>query len=394
MKNNFLFYFFSLFILFFFLELLFTVSHPELANNQVHKFVDSERTISKSKNTWYKFFDIDGSVKYRYHKKTSEFFNYQNSENIINKKNVFVFGDSVTGGFGVNLQDTYFYHAESLINQVLDSDKKINVFSIARFGDNFRDMIKGLNLIEGLIKEDDFIIYQFNFNDIVDVNYAPVTDDTDDTDDTDVKIKEPSKFIIKFNDWRKSFLNKSALIRVMQHYAGIIKWNIQKLSSPKRMILKQELFKKCGNLGFSTLGQYTYSFGTKQFEKKSLKIWDEFEKDLINLNEYLKLKKLNFAVIISPISLQIPHHEGINHRGLSFQCSTIDGYKKIIETLSNINIDIIDPVDDFIDYSKITHQNDNFKPLFHPYDTNHPNETGHYLMAKKLYFYLYNLLKV
>ena len=135
----------------------------------------------------------------------------------------------------------------------------------------------------------------------------------------------------------------------MQHYAGIIKWNIQKLSSPKRMILKQELFKKCGNLGFSTLGQYTYSFGAKQFEKKSLKIWDEFEKDLINLNEYLKLKKLNFAVIISPISLQIPHHEGINHRGLSFQCSTIDGYKKIIETLSNVNIDIIDPVDDFID---------------------------------------------
>ena len=385
MKNFFFIPILSLIALFIFLEILFTATHPQLAKNQVHKYIDEERTISKSKNTWYKFFDIDGRVKYRYHKKTSEFYNPNNTNTNLNKRNVYIFGDSVTGGFGVNFQDTYFYHAENLVNQSLDIDQQINIYSVARFGDNLRDMIKGLDLIKELIQENDFIIYQFNFNDIVEVNYAPVDYSN---------IKQPSKLTIKFNDWRKSFLNKSAFIRVMQHYAGVIKWNKQKLSSPKQLLLKRELFKKCGNLGFTSLGQYTYSYGAEQFKEKSQKLWSEFEKNLNNLNEYLKLKNLNFAVIISPISLQIPHHNEINHRDLSFKCSTIDAHKKIREILSKINVDVIDPVEDFINYSKITNQNDNFNLLFHPYDTNHPNEIGHYLIGKKLYSYLYKLLKV
>ena len=44
----------------------------------------------------------------------------------------------------------------------------------------------------------------------------------------------------------------------------------------------------------------------EQFEDKSNKIWDQFEKELILLNEFLKSKELKFAIIISPISLQIP----------------------------------------------------------------------------------------
>ena len=374
------------FLLFFsFLEIIFKVTHPDLATNQIHKYVNEERTISKSKNTWYKFFNIKDQVKYRYHKKTSEF--YDDDENKFNKnnKNVFVFGDSVTGGFGVNFQNTYFYHSEILINEVLEKTEQINIYSIARFGDNFRDMIKGTEYINSLLKENDIIIYQFNYNDLVEVNYNP---------SPNVELKQPPKIIIKFNDWRKSFLNKSTFLRVMQHYAGILKWEMQKLSSPKELIKNRELFKKCGNLGFTTLGQYTYSYGAKQFEEKSLKIWNLFEKDLILLNDYLKSKKLNFAVIISPISLQIPHHEEINHRNLNFNCSTIDAHKKILEILNQNSIDIIDPTNDFITYSKITNQNNNFNYLFHPYDTNHPNELGHYLMGKKLYSYLYNLLKI
>ena len=374
------------FLLFFsFLEIIFKVTHPDLATNQIHKYVNEERTISKSKNTWYKFFNIKDQVKYRYHKKTSEF--YDDDENKFNKnnKNVFVFGDSVTGGFGVNFQNTYFYHSEILINEVLEKTEQINIYSIARFGDNFRDMIKGTEYIDSLLKENDIIIYQFNYNDLVEVNYNP---------SPNVELKQPPKIVIKFNDWRKSFLNKSTFLRVMQHYAGILKWEMQKLSSPKELIKNRELFKKCGNLGFTTLGQYTYSYGAKQFEEKSFKIWNLFEKDLILLNDYLKSKKLNFAVIISPISLQIPHHEEINHRNLNFNCSTIDAYKKILEILNQNSIDIIDPTNDFITYSKITYQNNNFNYLFHPYDTNHPNEFGHYLMGKKLYSYLYNLLKI
>ena len=373
------------FLLFFsFFELLSKVTHPELAKNQIHKFVNTERTISKSKNTWYKFFDIKDKVKYRFHNKTSEFYNDDENHFSNNTKNVFVFGDSVTGGFGVNFQDAYFYHSKILINEVLEKEDQLNIYSIARFGNNFRDMIKGVGYIEKLLKENDIIIYQFNYNDLVEVNYNP---------NPNIEVKQPSKIIISFNDWRKSVLNKSALMRVMQHYAGIFKWKMQKLSSPKQIIRNRELLKKCGNLGFTSLGQYTYSYGAKQFKEKSLEIWNLFEKDLILLKDYLKLKKLNFGVIISPISLQIPHHEKINHRNLNFNCSTIDAHKKITEILTQNNIDVIDPTNDFITYSKITYQNNNFNYLFHPYDTNHPNEFGHYLMGKKLYSYLYNLLK-
>ncbi|MBK69552.1 MAG: hypothetical protein CMF54_07170 [Legionellales bacterium] len=385
MKKNILYFSASFILMFFFLEILSRAIYPELSKNQIHKYVDDFRTISKSKNFWYKKFKInDGTVKYRHHKNTSNFYIEDFVDIKKRKNNIFLFGDSVTGGFGVNFQETFFYHAQSLLNQNLSYKDSVKIYSIARFGDNFRDMQKGLKIISKLTKKNDIILYQFNFNDILEVNYTPPNINT--------VQKQPSKIKIYFNDFRKSVLNSSTFLRLLQHKAGLFKWKLGKISI-KNIILKQELFKKCGNLGFTSLGQYTYSYGAKQFEDKAKKVWLEFEKDLIELNEFLKLKELKFAVIISPISLQIPHHEKINHRDLNFECSTIDGRKKIKEILKKHNIDIIDPTKDFIQYAEITNQNDNNNLLFHPYDTNHPNEFGHLLIGKKLYSYLYNLLK-
>ena len=70
----------------------------------------------------------------------------------------------------------------------------------------------------------------------------------------------------------------------------------------------------------------------------------------------------------------------------------IDAVKAVVGGKKQ-SIDIIDPTEDFIQYAEITNQNDNNNLLFHPYDTNHPNEFGHLLIGKKLYSYLYNLLK-
>ncbi len=384
MKKNILYSSATFILIFFFLEILSRAIYPELSKNQIHKHVDQFRTISKSKNSWYKQFKIGGGhiVKYRHHKNTSIFYNEDLEDIKTRKNNIFLFGDSVTGGFGVNLQDTFFHHAEDLLNENLFKDP-IKIYSIARFGNNFRDMQMGIKNMSEIIKKNDIILYQFNFNDIVEVNYAPPN--------TGPQV-QPSKIKIFFNDFRKSFLNHSSFFRLLQHKAGIFKWKSQKISI-KNLIIKQELFKKCGNLGFSSLGQYTYSYGAKQFEDKSKKIWDQFEKELITLNEFLKSKELKFAIIISPISLQIPHHEKINHRELNFDCSTIDARQKIAEIVNKQSIDLIDPTDDFIRYSEITNQNDNVNLLFHPYDTNHPNEFGHLLIGKKLYLYLYNVLK-
>ena len=385
MKKNIIYFILSFILIISFLEILSTAIYPELSKNQIHKYVDEYRTISKSKNTWYKKFKLSDNfhIKFRHHKNTSEFYN-ENQVILKNRKNnIFLFGDSVTGGFGVNLQDTFFHYAETLLNKNLTNNNPIKIYSIARFGNNFRDMQKGIMYLSEITKKNDIVLYQFNFNDIVEVNYAP----PDSTPHA-----QPSKIKIYFNDLRKSFLNHSTFFRLLQHKAGVLKWKSQKISL-KNLIIKQELFKKCGNLGFSTLGQYTYSYGAKQFKDKSNKIWDQFEKELISLNNCLKSKELKFAIIISPISLQIPYHEKINHRGLNFNCSTIDARKKITEIVNKQSIDLIDPTEDFIRYAEITNQNDNVNLLFHPYDTNHPNEFGHLLIGKKLYLYLNNVLK-
>ena len=387
MKKNILYFSASFILIFFFLEILSRAIYPELSKNQIHKHVDQFRTISKSKNSWYKNFKIEDRhiVKYRHHKNTSIFYNEDFEDIKTRKNNIFLFGDSVTGGFGVNLQETFFYHAQNLLNQNLSYKDPVKIYSIARFGDNFRQIQKGLKIMSKLTKKNDIILYQFNFNDILEVNYTP-------SNNNKTISKQPFKIIIQFNVLRKSFLNHSTFLRLLQHKAGVFKWKLQRISIIN-LIFKQELFKNCGSLGFTSLGQYTYSYGAKQFEDKAKKVWLEFEKDLIELNEFLKLKELQFAVIISPISLQIPHQEKINHRGLNFECSTIDGRKKITEILKKHSIDIIDPTEDFIQYAEITNQNDNNNLLFHPYDTNHPNEFGHLLIGKKLYSYLYNLLK-
>ena len=385
MKKNIIYFILSFILIISFLEILSTAFYPELSKNQIHKYVDEYRTISKSKNTWYKKFELsdDFHIKFRHHKNTSEFYS-ENKVNLIDRKNnIFLFGDSVTGGFGVNLQDTFFHYAESLLNKNNISNNPIKIYSVARFGNNFRDMQKGIKYLSEITKKNDIVLYQFNFNDIVEVNYAP----PDSTPHV-----QPSRIKIYFNDLRKSFLNHSTFFRLLQHKAGILKWKLQKISL-KNLLTNQELFKKCGNLGFSTLGQYTYSYGAKQFKDKSNKIWDQFEKELTSLNNFLKSKELKFAIIISPISLQIPYHEKINHRALNFNCSTIDARKKITEIVSKQSIDLIDPTEDFIRYAEITNQNDNVNLLFHPYDTNHPNEFGHLLIGKKLYLYLHNVLK-
>ena len=373
-----------IFFLLVFLEIISVYTHPGLVN-QIHKSVDNEKIISKGITAWFKEFKLkENNVTFRYHSKKNPYYNNEVDTELGDNINVFVFGDSVTGGFGVTYQDAFPNITQELLNYTYSNDLKI--FSVNRFGNNLRDVIFGINLIEEKLKKDDIIIFQFNYNDIVEVNYKP---------EELKKLKpppEPSKLKIILNDFRKNYLNTSTFLRVLQHYAGNIKWKIKKINSLKNIIIKKELFKKCGSLGSITLGQYTYSYGAKEYDSKSKEIWKVFENDLISLNEYLKNKKLKFAVLISPISLQVSKQEKINARDLNFECSTIDARDKIKTILNSNSIDMIDPLDDFNKYAEISYFNENYDNmyLFHPYDTNHPNKIGHFIMGKKLYSYLFN----
>lgn len=393
-----------LIIFFIFLEIFFSSLFPEFAKNQIHKEVGSERIVSKSINAWYsKFNFVKTTVYHRYHKKSFVGSLYPlKKKSFINNRNIYVFGDSVSGGFGVTLQDTYFYVAEDLIKKTIDP--KINIFSVSGFGHNFKSIASGIKNLEEIIKDNDVVIYQFNYNDINHAHYVIDKDVMDkDVMDKDVIEKdfisrkkttpEPSKLKVYFNDFRKGYLNHSTALRVLQHYAGKIKWSLGKIETLKNIVFHQRLFKKCGSLGYSTLGQYTFAYGAKNYQLNSHKLWIEFENELIKINNYLKSKNLKFAVIISPISLQVAHHDEINSRNLSFQCSTIDAASKINKILDDNNIDIIDPLVDFNKYSKISYQNENKTHLFLPHDTNHPNKKGHSIMGNKMYIYLLDILK-
>jgi len=50
MKKNIIYFILSFILIISFLEILSTAFYPELSKNQIHKYVDEYRTISKSKN--------------------------------------------------------------------------------------------------------------------------------------------------------------------------------------------------------------------------------------------------------------------------------------------------------------------------------------------------------
>ena len=80
------------------------------------------------------------------------------------------------------------------------------------------EICKGINDMSKITKND-IILYQFNFNDIVEVNYAPPNSTPQ---------AQPSKIKIYFNDLRKSFLNHSSFFRLLQHKAGNLNGNCRK----------------------------------------------------------------------------------------------------------------------------------------------------------------------
>ena len=164
-------YFIYISLLLVFLEILSVYTHPGLVN-QIHKRVDKEKLISKGITAWFKKFEINGqNVSFRYHSKKNPYYNNNIDNKLVDSTNVFIFGDSVTGGFGVTYQDAFPYVAQELLHDTYSKDLKI--FSINRFGSNLRDVVFGISLMEEKLKKDDIVIFQFNYNDIVEVNYKP-----------------------------------------------------------------------------------------------------------------------------------------------------------------------------------------------------------------------------
>ena len=181
------------------------------------------------------------------------------------------------------------------------------------------------------------------------------------------------KLIIKTNTFRYKYLNHSSLFKLVQHHASIAARNTKGT---------------CKERNLDALGPYTYGYFAKNYEDKSQKLWDIFFSEVIKTNQRLNKLDVKFLILIPPISLQVKNHDKINKLNYDLNCSTKNGHEYIVKILKENNIKFIDALPTFINYM------DNFADkseyLFHSYDTNHPNEKGHELIADAIFKKLKN----
>lgn len=338
---------FVIILILIFLETLSRFLFPQFNQSQIVYSDNKKVRVSLGKKGFYEnYINLDKNFFFRYDPDNKKEFNKNN-------KNIFFIGDSVTWGYGVKYENTYY----SQFKKKLTSKKIIDVHAGSNMGTSYTenlDFIKK-DLIK-ILKSNDIVVYQFNYNDI-----TPF-------DSVDIKLKQDNlfnKFFKNFQRFRYKYLNHSHLIKVMGYYSSLF------VNSPKGNL-------SCKEKGINSLGMYTYAFFSDGFLKESQNLWDNFEMKIIEVNEILTKKNIKFIVLISPISLQVKNHDNNNKYKLDLNCSKKNPHEYIISKLNKGSIMYVDPTNDFILSSE---QN---LTLFHPYDTNHPNKFGHKIIGEKI----------
>lgn len=341
-------------LIFLFFELLTRFFFKEFNENSIYYDIDKYHRISKGKDTFFQYID---KTKFR----VSKF----NEKILFNKKNSYWFlGDSITNGYGVNFEDTYYQKFKKIINDDL------NVYASSEYNTNFKNTFANLNnSIYKFLKDDDVVIYQFNFNDIIEI--AKKNENFESKDLTNNGL---IKMINNTNVYRYKYLNHSSFFKLLQHHASIAARKTKGTCSERKI---------------HALGPYTYAYFAKGYEEKSQNLWDIFINDVIRTNLELKSYNVNFLVLIPPISLEIIKHEKINKLNYDLKCSTRNAREYLINLLNKNNIGYIDALPKFNNYIKNI-KKENPSILFHPYDTNHPNEKGHELIAETIFDYFKN----
>ena len=140
------------------------------------------------------------------------------------KNNIWLLGDSVTNGHGVDFNDTY----HSQFNFYL---KKKNIFfniiPVSDVDTSFPDHKDTFDIIKNFVKKNDLLIYQFNYNDIMKV----VKSDTIlnkkkillGPDDLALKVSGEKwrQIIHDVNKFRYKYLNYSTFFKFLQYHASL-----------------------------------------------------------------------------------------------------------------------------------------------------------------------------
>ena len=360
--KNLLFQISIILIFFIILEIISIKLFPEYSANQLyigkHKFDESKTTaVSKNQN---QFFEKFKGFNTRTDLTES---NMRFNENY---KTIWVFGDSVSNGYGLKYTDTFFYNLKKSLNSI---QKQFNVFSVSDYGNNLDNVYEIIINNDQIFQENDYLIFQFNYNDILPQSYLDKG-----LGRVKTEVSFFRKFVSNFDTIRYNYLHRSTFFRVLTHYASV---------------LRRKTSGSCESRDLDALGQYTFSYGSKKYYKESISAWNNFEQKISKLQLLTTERNLNFIVLISPISLQVPGHKKLNFHNYDLNCSFIDGREKILQILDRNKIDFADPLDLFKDYANLDIKENNFEPLFFEYDTNHPNAKGNLLMSISLFETIY-----
>lgn len=336
-------YLLYIFFLFLSFELFIYFLFPDFRESKIYYTVDDKTKVSMGIKNHYKIYN---ELRTRVKNENSKInFNHNN--------NLWIIGDSVTDGYGVEFNDTFY----SVLNSYLKTKGvKTNIFAISFYADSTINNIGKFYKIKNLINENDFLIYQFNFNDIV-----PFSNNENIRTSNTKNILR--KIIHKTNKFRYKYLTHSVFFKFLFHHAGIF---IRNTSG------------SCTERGLDALGPYTYTYFGKGFEEDSYILWENFKKNILEIKQVSNELNIKFLFLISPISLQLENHYKTNKLNYDVNCSTEDPRQYLINFLQENDINFVDPIDLFIKYEK-KYQ------LFFNYDVNHPNKLGHELIAKSIY---------
>jgi len=340
------------------LELIFRELYPEF-KGQI-----SSESVSVGKRIFYtNFMGIKVRAPYEGYE-----IKYHNDTPIM-----LILGDSISAGYGTAYEDIYFRKLERLMN--LSPGSKIQVITLAHFGNNLSDSLNDLKALLLKSKKEvsiKYMVYQFNFNDVMPFNQADLKEGRH------LEGFEHTEIFRKFQVIRNKYFNRSVLLRVIQHYAGI---------------MKMRRYGTCEERGYDALTEYTWSFGAKPFKEQSERLWNKFETSIEEFKGLSDMLNARCIIFISPLLFDVDSqqiHPYYNKLNLDFGCATIKPRERLLAITDRLKIDLIDPKDYLKEHFDLRVREGNFEPFWFTGEDNHFTPVASQYIAEYIYEYLKN----
>jgi lysophospholipase L1-like esterase len=263
------------------------------------------------------------------------------------EQRVLFIGDSVTFGYGVDYADTYHEVAQRRLERAGCS---AFIHGVGQYNTNLRKLMRS-SLRDYILHESgaNFIVYQFNVNDI--------------------EVAESAKIIVggsltwreAFEKIRLSYLNRSAFLKLVQSWSA----RMSHRNHPQRLI-----------------DEFRYSQTHNPSGHKQA--WQDFEQDILRLNEELRAIGIRFSILLVPESLQISHQIIDNDLGVDLSGIGEWPSKRVTNIATRHGI----PVFDALPALQAFRAAQPDIRLYFPNDQNHPNQRGHAVIGEAVARYL------